>query len=193
MPKIIAFCGPSKSGKNHLANSLETFLEDKIRKPHPVAFLSFADPLKDFFLDWYNHNNDTNHDREWLEQNKEAYRNYLILIGASARAANEDHWVNQLIQYMYILESLTSPPSAYIITDLRFKNEAKKITELGGLVIKVEVSEETLLKRGSTRVGTPDPSETEWKNIHSHLTIRNEEGLDLTPIWEMIWATYVNI
>lgn len=94
-----------------------------------------------------------------------------------------DIWVNSLFSKYtkthYFRDSATYSPETraieldypkWVITDLRFKNEKKRIEEMGGITIRISRFEE--------EIENEHPSETELDNEFFRYTIVNEGTID---------------
>lgn len=88
----------------------------------------------------------------FVEENKMQHRKFLIQLGQAYRAYDPDFWVKKL------LASLR--PGVYpVVTDCRFKNEAKALKAAGFLIIRLDPGEDVIQARGGKLLD--DPSETD--------------------------------
>lgn len=137
MSLILAFGHRKKMGKDTLARFIATALRLRCRKLN-VEKRSFAGKLKAVSHSLY----------QWADllgpEYYEIYpekkdiilpklgktpRDIWIEMGNRLRAMDQDIWINAVLR--------NSLPNVMLITDLRFPNEADKVKELGGKVIKV--------------------------------------------------------
>jgi hypothetical protein len=135
---IIGMIGYAQSGKDTVGR--------KLMMSHGFQRLSFADILK---LVAQNSNptildgNDARHLRElvasrgWDEAKKISdVREYLQNLGMAVRTyLGGDTWIEPIRRRL--VENLQSAQST-VVTDVRFPNEAKLITDLGGYLFRVE-------------------------------------------------------
>lgn len=78
----------------------------------------------------------------------EEIRQTLQYLGTDIRRKQDDkYWVNKVEEYF------DSNVDAMFIVDVRFPNEADKIHELGGYLIRIDVPDEVILQRTSKRDG----------------------------------------
>jgi hypothetical protein len=140
----IGISGRARSGKDTAAASLH--------KLHPrFSRCGFADELKRVAArligkpdDYY-----------FYEENKIRDRQYLINLGQTMRSYDKDFWVNKVLAQL-------KPGRFFVITDVRFLNEAEALKKAGFLLVRLNPSNETILERGGKLID--DPSETELDN-----------------------------
>lgn len=122
---ILAFSGKSKAGKTTAANYLQ--VNYGFRK------LSFADRLKELAKEFYPFNTIESHG-ELKDKPYKKYdwtpRDFLIRLGHFVRFHDPEYFIN------YISNLPTS--TNWVIDDLRFKNEAKNLKEMGATLIRLE-------------------------------------------------------
>lgn len=166
---LIGVCGLIGSGKGTVADILvQNFEYEKI---------SFADKLKDgvsavFGWDRDMLEGDTDRSRLWRERNDEFWtketgtdvspRLILQLFGTDCMRNGffDGIWVSLVKQQI-----LDNPDQKYIIPDVRFPNEMKVITELGGQVWQVrrgEMPQWFIDRQHSTGFIPQDVHESEW-------------------------------
>jgi hypothetical protein len=103
----------------------------------------------------------------------EGVRRFLQYLGTEIRRQqNPNYWVNK------INESLNPEYDIVFITDVRFPNEADKVYELGGYLIRLEVSDEIILSRVNGRDGLGYSSEA--------LSHASEKALDAYLKFDLI-------
>ena len=149
---VIGISGKIRSGKSRVAKTIISILEENGKTG---IIKSFAQPLYEIISDMYEH------DIEKIKKDKQDkvqiyintrqtqsgfkisnYREILQIIGTGARNyGDEDIWVNALfgcnnekvLGYMG-----NNKGSVWIIDDLRFPNEARRIRDCNGLLVRVE-------------------------------------------------------
>lgn len=119
---IIGLSGKKRSGKNAVADVIS------LNSIHKVQEFAFADSLKNEVC------KACGVTREYLDKNKDNFR--LILQGWGTdfkrRLVDDNYWIERLGKSM-----LKSDANVLVVTDIRFKNEANFIREIGGLVVRV--------------------------------------------------------
>lgn len=125
--KILAISGNFRVGKDSVFNILSRFL--------PVKRVAFADSLKNATKDlcW-----DLLKIDVWTEdlKEKEVIRPILVCVGNTARARNENVWVDKVRP---LISEIRQKGQIACVTDARFKNEATFIQdELQGLMVYVD-------------------------------------------------------
>lgn len=75
----------------------------------------------------------------WNGVKDEKGRRFLQELATTVRNFDPDFWINIVLNEIK-QESLSSKNSKYVITDLRYKNEAELLKSLGGMLIRVEGS-----------------------------------------------------
>jgi phosphomevalonate kinase len=127
--KIIGLSGKKMSGKDtiyRVARDIFTDIDSKTR----VGRVAFADPLKAEVSEI------TGFRTDYIEDNKARFRALLQVWGTEFRREfhGYDYWINKMGD---ILTSSDPHYDLMFITDVRFKNEAEYIKEMGGQVIQV--------------------------------------------------------
>jgi hypothetical protein len=115
---IIALAGFSKSGKNALAEQLQSYQQ-----------CAFADALKQEVTRILIANDIK---ADLWGADKEEWRWLLVGWGRMRRAQDRDYWIKQLH-----LRIAPVDQGAWIITDLRYENELQWVQKHGGLVIGI--------------------------------------------------------
>ena len=149
---VIGISGKIRSGKSRVAKTIIEILEENGKTG---VVKSFAQPLYEIISEMYDN------DIETIKRDKQDkvpiyintrqtqcgfkisnYREILQIIGTGARNYGDiDIWVNALfgVGNEKVLSSLgNNKESVWVIEDLRFPNEAKRIRECNGLLIRVE-------------------------------------------------------
>lgn len=108
-----------------------------------------------------------------LPEDKHFARPFLQLMGNIGRAHNEKIWVDTLLAKL-------DPEKGYVLSDLRFPNEAARLRELGFGIVRVETNETERRARLAARDGghdaTTELDDTERfiRSIDADLVIRGE-------------------
>jgi len=149
---VIGISGKIRSGKSRVAKTIIEILEENGKTG---VVKSFAQPLYEIISEMYDN------DIETIKRDKQDkvpiyintrqtqcgfkisnYREILQIIGTGARNYGDiDIWVNALfgVGNEKVLSSLgNNKGSVWVIEDLRFPNEAKRIRECNGLLFRVE-------------------------------------------------------
>ncbi len=151
---IIGISGKKCSGKTTLAKVIAELKSDTV-------IINFADALKEEVAEACKVT------VEHIESNKKDFRTILQWYGTDFRRKQDNEywlkrWMNKCLK--------TIPePKLVIAADVRFKNEADLIKQIGGIVIRVN--------RVSTVVDN-HPSETELDDYPFDLVISNNGTLD---------------
>ena len=144
MTSIVGLVGYSKTGKDTLAGMLTEYRR-----------IAFADALKHEvtkMLAAVGVNVDI-----WGED-KEQYRDLLIYWGRKRREQDPNYWLKKVV-----FEILRNPDERFIVTDVRYPNEARWILEHEGEILNIErpgykpVSEEEAITITQIRKLYPAP------------------------------------
>jgi hypothetical protein len=122
VPDIIGLSGKMRSGKTWLAN--------KLAEQCGFAPLSFATPLKEDLRQL----GFTYHDL--YVDKAEPIRLLMQKYGQAMRYKDPDHWLNRGIAQVDKIRRL-QPNCVVVFDDVRFPNEADRIREMGGIVVRV--------------------------------------------------------
>ena len=155
---IIGISGKLQSGKDTVA--------DYLVKKYGFVRVAFADKLKEIARDLF----------FWDGQKDDYGRKLLQDIGMKMREVKNDVWVNYILQKVNDKRLVTKN---WVITDVRFKNEADLVHLSGGDLWRVN--------RQLDRSNEFDkhPSETELDNYENFTTIINNFGT-LNELYEKI-------
>lgn len=127
---IIGVCGVARSGKDTFAALAKKSCHLRGKK---IRTLAFADKLKEnaaTFLSSYCRIDNLS----TLSTDKKAeVRPFLVWYGCYMRSIEPDYWLNQVMEKI----ENDNETDIFIITDVRFENELKKIVSLGGSVIHI--------------------------------------------------------
>lgn len=111
-PTIVAFSGWAGSGKSTCA--------ELVQIEYGYSRLSFATPVKELALAC-----------GWNGEKDDAGRKFLQNLGVGARQVlGPDVWVNAALCSM-------RRNRRYVIDDCRFVNECRMVTEMGGVIVRV--------------------------------------------------------
>ena len=123
MNNLVALCGYAQVGKDTAAKILSEF------SYYRVAFAdSLKEDLRGFILTHYGLDVDRVEGKE-----KEMIRPMLVAHGRIKREMNPNHWVDLAETRMSLIKSIGAA-DRFVISDLRYPNEAKRVKELGGEV-----------------------------------------------------------
>jgi|ERR1051326_8155979 len=126
----IGISGKQRSGKDTAANNMAK-IDPRYKR------IGFADELKKLAAgivgkpeDYYFH-----------EDNKVRDRKYLIDLGLTMRRYDADFWVKKVLAKL-------RPGTFFVVTDVRFINEAEALKKAGFLLVRLSPSNDTILSRG---------------------------------------------
>lgn len=128
--RLIGFMGRARHGKNTAADLLQSYLE--IVWGERVQVSAFADGLKEEAARMLGHT------VEYIEDNKEVFRPFLQWYGTEYIREFRDrpnHWIDQL--GLKIDQAAKDGVDFFLVTDLRFLNEAKYIKSRGGILVSI--------------------------------------------------------
>ena len=183
---IIGICGLIGSGKDTVA---QTLIDN-----HQFVKTSFADKLKDAVAAMFNWDRElldgkTDKSRDWREQKDEFWtketgreitpRLVLQEFGTECMRNGffDGIWVSLTKQQL-----IQNPDTNFVITDVRFPNEAKMILETGGQVWRVKRGLDPMWVRVYQDIGVEPkdvhPSEWAWANTHFDVIIENNGTLE---------------
>jgi hypothetical protein len=188
--KVLAISGWKGSGKDTLANYL---IED-----HGFKRIAFADPLKDAVAKEFGIPREWCDDphfkerplfqypvqaRDWFSKNITFFmanelvstfwtpRALCILKGSTMRSVDPDYWVKQAVAQM-------KPDGKYVITDLRYRNEATTLRQCVGEALT------TVRINRFADSPSSDPSERDLDVFEFDQYIDNTEGTTLDELYE---------
>lgn len=127
--KIIGLSGKKLSGKDTIYRVARDIFTEQNAKSR-VGRVAFGDALKAEVSEI------TGFRTDYIEDNKERFRSLLQVWGTEFRREfhGHDYWIQKMGD---ILTSSEPHYDMIFITDVRFKNEAEYIKEMGGQVIRV--------------------------------------------------------
>lgn len=155
--KLIAITGYKLSGKSTVAEELR-----KMFMPATSRHINFADAVKDEVCQRFCIT------RDYLESHKGNYRLILQGVGTDIgrKLRGETYWIHKWLE---TLNGLNPVPQLVVCSDLRFKNEAECVRQLGGTLIRV-------YRTGTNSDG--HASETELDQIKPDFTVQNDGTID---------------
>ena len=177
---VIGVSGKLGVGKDFISNIIEQHLSIN----HKVIRLAFADLLKILTMIEY----DISFDRVYVKKDEES-RQLLQNIGAEYRKKSLDFWIKGIDSQINIFQHKGF--DAFIITDVRYQNEADYIKSIGKLIrIVAPIRNQIKLEEESNN--NPDIknhlSETDLDNYEFDYIIKNDpdDVIDIKKIVEKI-------
>lgn len=167
--KIIGFTGQMGAGKTEATNCLSTCIENL---GYNAKVIKFAQPIYDIAEFCYDriHKDYKGKDRKLMQ-----------FIGTDwGREVDQNLWVNiwELdVKHSKFFNSDYESPLFVLTDDVRFDNEAQKIIEMGGVVIKIDSTAESREKR-IPLVGTSHKSESGVSDKYIHATVFNNDTIE---------------
>lgn len=153
-PRIIAFSGKKGSGKSTCVEYLN--------ETNSCLILSFAQPLKNLVRDVFLLTEDQVYDPVFKEQldkywnvtprellqkiGTEMFRNQLSTLFPQIRMSHNSIWVSRMyrcIQDELQLQKNTGVIRDILIDDCRFEDEYEMLTQIGGIVIRINRGEQS--------------------------------------------------
>ena len=112
----------------------------------------------------------------WNGNKDERGRKLLQDLGMVARGYDENFWVDEVWREMLKIERKTGQEN-FVVTDVRFVNEARRIKEEGGIVVRITRTDEI--------TDDSHPSETELDNYRFDYRITSIYG-DLNALYRQV-------
>lgn len=133
-PLLIGLAGPARSGKSTAA--------DHLVRNHLLEHYAFADPLRSGLMEIFNLDpDDFEGERKekqlpWLGRSP---RELMQSMGTewARQMVNPDVWVKIAEQNLNYLQNSLSSVVGFVISDVRFDNEAEFIRQRGGTIIRM--------------------------------------------------------
>lgn len=133
-PLLIGLAGPARSGKSTAA--------DHLVRNHLLEHYAFADPLRSGLMEIFNLDpDDFEGERKeqqlpWLGRSP---RELMQSMGTewARQMVNPDVWVKIAEQNLNYLQNSLSSVVGFVISDVRFENEAEFIRKRGGAIIHI--------------------------------------------------------
>lgn len=170
--KIIGIAGKARSGKDSSAWGLlkiinqKTWVRAKFADPvYEIVSIMTGVPVQDIEFK-----------KDQIAFGNLTFRDLLIWVGMNGRKLYEDIWIDNL------LKRFDGKGLNLIVTDLRFPNEAMKIRELGGYLVKVTRDVNLIDNESETSLD----DWTDWDFIiNNNSTFKNLDS-NLQELWEKI-------
>lgn len=161
-PLLIGLTGPARSGKSTAANHLV--------RNHLLEHYAFADPLRSGLMEIFNLDPDDfegerkEQTLDWLGRSP---RELMQSMGTewARHMVHPDVWVRIAEQNLNYLQNSLSSVVGFVVSDVRFENEAEFIRQRGGTIIHIE--------RPDAPAVNPHSSETGIHLKQSDLTVLN--------------------
>lgn len=171
LPKIFAISGKMGTGKDFLSNQLHKALH-KLR--YKAMILSFADQIKIDLLS----RNIKKYDEIFTQDRTFETRQLLKDYAQEMRDKHGfDYWIKNLENWIKVHHSRGI--EYFIISDLRFKNEAKWVEEQQGLTIRIQAPKRNLIR--ATKEANCEDKNLIPKRIETLLNHPSEIDLDDYP------------
>jgi len=180
---IFGFSGKMGAGKNYICDNI--FLPLLKKHNRNVIQMAFADQIKVNVMVNYNlSKNDVCNDKNYKIRNllqKEGTQDGRNRLG-------DDIWINHLDKWMEIHKS--KGVHTFLITDVRFKNEAEYIKRMGGKIIRVEAPErnkDLIIRQKLDPLTVNHISETDLDNYYSFdLILDNDYNISMLKNQEIL-------
>lgn len=180
-PLIIGFSGKIGTGKNYIA---ENILPELLPEDVVPFFIAYGDQLK---VEVYSRDKEDklNYENLYIKKNTES-RQKLQEYGTEIRNLNgENTWINAIDMWINIYKNRWAKKNQrllFIITDVRYNNEAKYILENNGFLINIIAPKRNLQKLQQESCNDNDimdkiashKSETALDNFGFDYTINND-------------------
>ena len=177
-PPVIGLTGAAGSGKDTVRGMLEA---------HGYIGIAFADPMRAMLAELLEH---AGLPEAWLtdRQRKEepipwlglSYRQMAQTLGTEwGRALHPDFWLRIASMRM----GSYGEGARFVISDVRFDNEAKLVRELGGVIWRIQ--------RPGIEAVRPHVSETELASIRVDDLVNNHGTIEQLQV-EVDWALRVS-
>ena len=157
--RLIGLTGKKGSGKDTVASIILERVKNSSR-------LAYGDALKKEVAEA------TGTSVEYINRNKERFRMILQWWGTEwRRQQNERYWLDIMAAQFANVRHHYPAEHTVIVTDVRFLNEARQITDHGGIIVRVE--------REDNPFDTEDEhlSENEMKDYRGVYTIKNKGNM----------------
>lgn len=163
--KLIGISGLAHTGKDTLAN----FLKEKRKE---IVIESFATPIKEIMVNYFGFTREQVYDQRLKEIEDKFWnitpRKLMQLIGTEMFRKNfrYDVWVK-----VFEKKILNNPNNFFVVSDVRFNNEAEMVIRNNGIVIKI-------LRNSDNVVGISHESEKGIDENLVHIFLDNNGDLN---------------
>ncbi|WP_414159867.1 deoxynucleotide monophosphate kinase [Pseudomonas sp. BNK-45] len=166
-PLLIGLAGPARSGKSTAA--------DHLVRNHLLEHYAFADPLRSGLMEIFNLDpDDFEGERKeqtlaWLGRSP---RELMQSMGTewARQMVHPDVWVRIAEQNLNYLQNSLSSVVGFVVSDVRFENEAEFIRQRGGTIIHI--------RRHDAPPVNPHISEAGVQHRQGDLSIYNNRSLE---------------
>lgn len=179
---LIGFSGKMGTGKNYIAEKVLPCVLDKMMSNIQYYYLAFGDQMK---VELGCRNKELNYGLLFDKKTKEV-RQMLQQYGTEngRNKYGEDVWIRSMGLWMDIFRNRTpNKNNVFIITDVRFKNEADWINKHNGILIRVDAPQrnmERINQEGSQDIQN-HASETDLDDYPFKYVINNDKEILFAP------------
>uniref|UniRef100_A0A6C0LYL1 Uncharacterized protein n=1 Tax=viral metagenome TaxID=1070528 RepID=A0A6C0LYL1_9ZZZZ len=172
---LIGLSGKMGSGKNYIAEKILPIILNKMITNIQYYYIAFGDQMK---VEVGCRNKDLSYDSLFNEKTKEV-RQMLQEYGTKngRDKYGEDIWIRSLSLWMEIYKNRTpNKNNIFIVTDVRFRNEAQWIKQHNGILLRVNAPNRTasrVKQEGSEDIQN-HLSETDLDNYPFEYVINND-------------------
>lgn len=138
MVEVVGFSGKIGTGKNYVCEEL--FLKCPLLPPKRTIVLAFADQLK---VDAVVQGNFSYEEVYYTKP--EIVRTYMQTHGTERRSISEDVWIRYMDTWVKV--HAERGMERFLITDVRFRNEADWVKRMGGKLFRIEAPQRNALRR----------------------------------------------
>jgi len=154
---LIGISGKQRSGKDTVAEYLN--------KKYGFIRISFANPLKRLAIDYFGLT-----PKDVYVRKPDSVRKFLQELGRLGRSVDKDFWIKKAL-------SNYDKNELWVVSDVRYKNEAKAIKNLEGVLIRIEADRDIRLQRGPLAYEN-DLSETDLDDYSFDYVIYNNSTFE---------------
>lgn len=178
---IIGFSGKMGTGKNYIAENLLPNILNRMLSNIQYYYLSFGDQIK---VELGSRNGSMTYDKLFVNKTKEV-RQQLQQYGTEQGRDKygKDIWIRSMGLWMDIFKNRTpNKNNVFIITDVRFKNEADWIKQHKGILIRVNADKrnEMRIHEEGSQENRNHSSETDLDDYPFEHVINNDIGMENT-------------
>ena len=153
---LIGISGKQRSGKDTVAK----YLDNK----YGFIRVSFANPLKRLAIDYFGLT-----PKDVYVRKPDNVRKFLQELGRLGRSIDKDFWVKKAL-------SKYNENELWVVSDVRYKNEAEAVKNLEGILIRIEADRDIRLQRGPLAYEN-DLSETDLDDYSFDYVIQNNGSI----------------